>query len=107
MNTQKNKAFEPEINNEVLTDKRRELLGEELMTWNIKAHPHSMFATDLAMAIGGMAPLGIMLYGYFGNDDFPFHILGIFGMCFWLFMWLKGARQKTSINTVLLIKAEK
>jgi hypothetical protein len=94
MNTQKNKAVEPEMNNEVPIDKRRELLGEDLMTWNIKAHPRPTLSIDIGMIIVGIPPVGMMLYGYLGKDEFPFHIVGTVIVCFWLVLWLRGARQK-------------
>jgi hypothetical protein len=94
MDSQKNKAVEPEMNEEVKIDKRRELLGEELMAWNIKAHPHSVLSIDVGMAIGAMLPLSMMLYGYLGDCDVPFHIIGTVVLCVWLFLWVKAGRQK-------------
>jgi hypothetical protein len=95
MNIQKNKAVEPEMNDEIPIDKRRELLGEELMVWNIKALPHNTFEMDIAMAVMAMFPLGMMLYGYFGEQGDSFlQDVGAFGVCFVFFLWIKAVRQK-------------
>ncbi|WP_397452750.1 hypothetical protein [Pseudomonas sp. NA-150] len=88
-------------NNDDQEHVRPVLKGETLMCWTIKAHPHPMLAIDIMMAVGAMWPLGFTLYGYFGEhgeNDFPLEYLGIFGLCLWLFLWLRGARQKTVYN---------
>jgi hypothetical protein len=94
VDSQKNKDVEPEMNNEVKLDKRRELLGEELMVWNIKAHPHPVLSIDIGMSIVTLYPLSMMLYGYFGNDDSPFLIIGTVVLCVVIFLWIKAGRQK-------------
>jgi hypothetical protein len=95
VSSHENKAVEPEMNNEVSIEKRRELLDEELMAWNIKALPHTTFEMDIGMAIGAMFPLGMMLYGYFGeHGNGFFQSVGTFGVCFFYFLWKKVVRQK-------------
>ncbi len=95
MITQKNKAVESETNDEVPIDTRRELLGKELMAWNIKALPHSTFGMDVGMAIGGMIPFSFMLYGYFGEQRDTFlQGQGFFGVCVVFFLWKMAVRQK-------------
>ena len=76
--------------------------GEELMSWTIKALPHPILPVDIAMAIGALLPIGLIIYGFFGehasgvgsNDKF----MGLFGLCLWLFLWKKVARQKNLYN---------
>jgi len=98
MNTQKNKTVEPEMNDEVSIDKRRELLGEELMVWDIKALPHTTLGMDIGMAIMAMCPLGMILYSYFGDNKFPFHILGTFVLCVVFFSLDNGSSAKKCLS---------
>jgi hypothetical protein len=88
------KAVKPETNNETPTDGRRKLVGKELMAWNIKAHPHPTLSIDVGMAIVGILPVSLTLYGFFADDGAPLHIVGPVIVCVWLVMWLRGARQK-------------
>jgi hypothetical protein len=95
MNNDESMAVEPEMNAEAVMDKRRELLGEELMVWNIKALPHSTFEMDVGIAIGAMIPFSIMLYGFFGEQsNSDLQGFGAFGVCFIFFLWKMAVKQK-------------
>ncbi|WP_397450585.1 hypothetical protein [Pseudomonas sp. NA-150] len=75
------------------------LKGATLMSWTIKAHPFPMLLLDAVMAIGTLFPIGLLIYSYVGeftNDvEIYWRVLGFFGILIWLFLWLRGARQKT------------
>ncbi|WP_397452748.1 hypothetical protein [Pseudomonas sp. NA-150] len=78
------------------------LEGETLMSWTIKAHSSPMFLIDTIMGSIALIPASFIIYIYLlkhpGSNDDAILYSGIFGLCFWLFLWLRGVRQKTVYN---------
>jgi len=72
-----------------------------LMEWKIKAHPHWMFPTDVALGFGAVAFLSVCLWVHFFVEDASsrdfFKGPTVFALLLWLFFWCV-ARKKTVWN---------
>ncbi len=94
MNIHENKVVESEMSDEAPIDVHQELLGGELMIWNIKAYPHPTLPIDIAMAIVALLPLSLTVFGFVADNGAPFHIVGPVVLCLVIFLWVKAGRQK-------------
>ncbi|WP_397451465.1 hypothetical protein [Pseudomonas sp. NA-150] len=78
------------------------LEGKTLMRWTIKAHPHPMHLVDITMGVATLLPISLIVYGYFfqplGDNDDSLVYTGVIVLCCCLFLWIRGARQKTVFN---------
>ncbi|MEA9995901.1 hypothetical protein QN382_16755 [Pseudomonas sp. 10B1] len=72
--------------------------GKVLKTWTTKALPHPVGTINIVMGAVCTIIIGVVFYGYFGDQavigDFPVLGCGIFALCLWLLFWKKGALQK-------------
>ncbi|MEB0094483.1 hypothetical protein QN391_25545 [Pseudomonas sp. CCI1.2] len=72
--------------------------GKVLRTWTTKALPHPVGTINIVMGAVCAIIIGVVFYGYFGDQavigDLPVLGCGIFALCLWLLFWKKGALQK-------------
>ncbi|WP_397450584.1 hypothetical protein [Pseudomonas sp. NA-150] len=68
------------------------------MSWTIKAHFPPMLLIDTIMGCIALMPAIFIIYIYLwkqpGSNDDALLYSSSFGLCFWLFLWLRSARQK-------------
>ncbi|WP_426142189.1 hypothetical protein [Pseudomonas sp. DWP3-1-2] len=75
------------------------LSGQNVMTWDIKAHPRPTLLVDIVMSVLILVPVGFILYGWPGGSGAKANGVfvggGLVGVVFYLYLWIMAGRQKT------------